>query len=176
MHCKANLVPLIIFFRKTLFSSVRNHKFWTVLGNLIVSVAIYSKSATFEDFRKLQDFLPKNPTNFFKKTLFLNVLRILSLSVDFCSKFAIVIYSQKTKDFFKNTHVLLLWDKTICWTFWQIWLFQSHSTAILIPLKFLKSFNFFFRKGSYSLSKNKIFENFEFFQSFSLIQEQNCYF
>ena len=32
--------------------------------------------------------------------------------------------------------------------FWQIWLFQSQSTAILLPSRFLKSFNFFSEKAA----------------------------
>ena len=59
--------------------------------------------------------------------------------------------------------------RTKLWTFWEIWLFQSHSTAILLPLRIFKKFKFSFGKRIYSLSKNfQKTQILNFFRSFNI--------
>ena len=52
------------------------------MRNLTISIAFYSKIASFSDFKNIEDFFEK-PIYFFKKTQILNVLRNFTISVAF---------------------------------------------------------------------------------------------
>ena len=68
----------------------------------------------------------------------MNVSRTFTISIAFCGKFAFFT-DFEIVPFFQKVHQF--WGKK--WTFWEIVIFQSHFTTILLYLAFLKNSSFF---------------------------------
>ena len=78
--------------------------------------------------------------------------------------------------YFLEKRIYLFWKNPKFWTFWEILLFQSHSTANLLLQRFLKNSRVFSQKTHlFFLKKNPNFERFEKFYCFSRILRQICY-
>ena len=83
----------------------------------------------------------------------LNVLRDLTLSVAFYRKFSILAIFKNFKFFFRKTHFFL--QKPKFWKFWEILLFQSHSTSNWLILFVFKNSGSIFEKIIYFLKTSK---------------------
>ena len=77
----------------------------------------------------------------------MNVLRSFKISVASCDNFAIFSDYQNFMFFSGKTHLFFLM-KIKCWTFRELLLFLSHSTANLLSLAMLKSSCFFWKTSS----------------------------
>ena len=110
---------------------------------------------------KNQNFLQKKPVYIFGKSQNLNVSRIFIISVAFYSKFATSNIFQKNIQDFSPENPSFSFKKPKFWTLRENFLFQSHSTANLLPLASLKKLMNFFPKTHLIFSKNPNFEHFE---------------
>ena len=108
-----------------------------------------------------------------KKTQILNVLRILTNSVAFSSKFTTFSNFYEIHVFLQRTK--LFWEKPKVWKFWEILLFQSHSTAIFLGLYIFKNVKNFFEKNHLSFEKTPKLWTFRESYQFSRILWQICY-
>ncbi len=110
LHCSASLLHLAIFkkspqiFRKTLlFFSNEKPKFFTFWEILLFQLHSTANLLPLADFKKLKIFLEK-PIFFSKGSQVSNVLRKLTKSVAFYSKFATFTTFLKNRIFFEKTH------------------------------------------------------------------------
>ena len=77
---------------------------------------------------------------------------------------------KKIETFYQKPIYLLTKNPKFC-IFWEILLFQPHSTANSLPWAISKKFNIFFEKPIYFAKKNQVFERFQkffFFLSHSI--------
>ena len=91
----------------------------------------------------------------------MNVLLNFTISVAFCVKLATLSNFEKVHDYFGTPHLFLFKKKNNFWTFWEILLIQSHSTANLLILVILKKFKIFWKNPSIFSERDPKFEHFE---------------
>ena len=94
--------------------------------------------------------------------------------IRFCGNFATFIHLTKVQDILWGTPSFFE-KKNKIWTFWEILLFQSLSTAKLITLAISKTIQTFSESLFIFSKKQKNFEQFEKTATFSCIPQQNCY-
>ena len=139
-------------FQKTYLFSWNSSSFSKVLRKLPISGAFYCKIATFSHFELNSIF--ENPFTSCVAAKLLKVLRSFTVPVAFYSKLATSSHYWKTLDSFWKTH-LFSKPAQIFWTFWEVLLILSHSTAKLLPLNFFQK-SWFFVKTQFLFQKTRI--------------------
>ena len=110
--------------------------FWTFRDNLLIQLHSTANFLHLAVFKNLKVFL--RITILFSKSQFLNVLRNITSSVAFYSKFATFINFLKSRIFlFGKTHPLFLRETPIFWTFWEFLQFQWPCSATFLLLAIL---------------------------------------
>ena len=130
LHCSASLLHLAIFiknqqiFRKTpLFFLNKKPKFFTFWEILLFQLHSTANLLPLAVFKKLKIFLEK-PIFFSKGSQVSNVLRYLTNSVAFYSKFATFGNFVRKSQFLFEKHNNLF-NKTNFWMFWEILFFSG---------------------------------------------------
>ncbi len=114
---------------------------------------IREKISNFWLFYKNPRFCLKNPSEcFFKKTQFLNVFRILSFPPQITPNLLHLGVLKKDQDFFRKTYLFSKMNPKF-WTFWEISLFQSHSTTNLILWEIFIYWRLFLKESVFYLGK-----------------------
>ena len=112
------------------------------------SVAFCGVFATFIVFWLNSRFFPGRTHLLLEKQQTLNVLLNRTISVAFYGKLATLSNLKKFTITLGNPIYFFFFLKKIkFWTFWESLLFQSHSTANLLPLAIWKNLQFFFSKS-----------------------------
>ena len=139
-----------------------------VLRILNISVAFYRLSATWATFKKSQ-ILFRKTLIFFWKLQVRNAWRGVTTSVSFyCELATFSDFGIIPKSFSENQFVFTKQPKT--WTFWDILLFQSHSTSNLLLLELSRNGKINFEKPIYFLWEKKqtlnVLRKLSFFAAF----------
>ena len=142
-----------IFFKELNFFFSKNHHIvpsrnlnFERLENFYILNAIVDQICCSSDFKTFKIFI-ENPSFFFyKKSKFWTFRGNLLTRLLFTAKTAAFSGFQKTQDF--SLEKPILFSKIQFWTFWRFSKFQSHFSAILIPVAiFFENKRFFLRKS-----------------------------
>ena len=138
LHSTANSIPLSSFQKKHYFVPKNTFvlffktNFWTFWEVLLIESHSTRKLLPLVVFKKLKFFFDESISFFPNKSQFSTVLRNLTTSVAFYTKFATFGDFWEFRFFSKNPSVLF--KKNQIWTFWELSKFQSYFSASLIPM------------------------------------------